>query len=99
MPFERYRDRLILYGCGDLINDYEGIEVRDGWRSDVGCPYFVTLQSTTGALQRLEIVALQLRRFRLRRADAAARQWAMRWLRPDKAAGASLSSTHWCLIR
>jgi hypothetical protein len=24
-PFEVYRDRLILYGCGDLLNDYEGI--------------------------------------------------------------------------
>src|SRR5690606_7936141 len=35
-PIEVYRDRLILYGCGDLINDYEGIrgyeELRDALR-------------------------------------------------------------------
>ena len=25
MGFEVYRDKLILYGCGDFLNDYEGI--------------------------------------------------------------------------
>jgi poly-gamma-glutamate synthesis protein (capsule biosynthesis protein) len=100
MPFERYRDRLILYGCGDLINDYEGIEPRGTMRSDVGCLYFVTLQPATGALQRLEVVLLQLCRFRLQHADAAARHWAMRCLGLDAApAGESPSPSDWLVIR
>jgi poly-gamma-glutamate capsule biosynthesis protein CapA/YwtB (metallophosphatase superfamily) len=100
LPFERYRDRLILYGCGDLINDYEGIEPRGALRSDVGCLHFATLHSTTAELQRLEIVPLQLRRFRLQRADAAARHWALRCLRLDAAAASeSPSSSDWLIVR
>jgi poly-gamma-glutamate capsule biosynthesis protein CapA/YwtB (metallophosphatase superfamily) len=75
LPVEIYRDRLILYGCGDLINDYEGIGEHGSLRSDLGCLYFATLSLATGALQGLEIVALQLRRFRLGPADAQARRW------------------------
>ena len=36
-PVEVYRDRLVLYGCGDLINDYEGIQVRSGSVVTCGC--------------------------------------------------------------
>ena len=25
-PIEVYRGKLILYGCGDLVDDYEGIQ-------------------------------------------------------------------------
>jgi len=74
MAAEVYRGRLILYGCGDLINDYEGIESRGNLRSDVGCLYFATLALRDGALQRLDIVPTQLKRFRLEAADAAARR-------------------------
>jgi len=75
LPVEIYRDRLILYGCGDLINDYEGIGAHGGLRSDVGCVYFATVAAGSGALKRLEIVPWQLRRFRLTTADAAATGW------------------------
>ena len=70
---EVYRGRLVLYGCGDLINDYEGITPHGDLRSDVGCLYFATLEAQGGALQRLEIVPLQIRRLRLEAADAQAR--------------------------
>jgi poly-gamma-glutamate synthesis protein (capsule biosynthesis protein) len=100
MPFERYRGRTILYGCGDLVNDYEGIEPQGVLRSDVGCLYFVTLQAGTGAMQRLEIVPLRLRRFRLQRADAAARQWAMRCLGVDgPMTGESPAPSDWLVVR
>ena len=75
LAMEVYRGRLILYGCGDLINDYEGIGARGTLRSDVGCLYFVTLALPGGTLRRVDIVPMLLRRFRLERADAAARQW------------------------
>jgi poly-gamma-glutamate synthesis protein (capsule biosynthesis protein) len=75
---EVYRGRLVLYGCGDLINDYEGIGPHGDLRSDVGCLYFATLEAQGGALQRLEIVPLQIRRLRLEAADAQARLWVER---------------------
>jgi len=79
-PIEVYRERLVLYGCGDLVNDYEGIGPHGGLRSDVGCLYLATLGAPAGVLRRLEIVPLQLRRFRLERADAAARRSLLRLL-------------------
>ncbi|MES2241995.1 MAG: CapA family protein [Pseudomonadota bacterium] len=71
---EVYRDRLILYGCGDLINDYEGISSGERFDASAVCLYFVQLSRATGALQRLDIVPMELRRLQLRHADAAARQ-------------------------
>lgn len=75
MPVEVYRGKLILYGCGDLINDYEGIGARGSLRSDVGCLYFATLALAGGHLQQFDIVPFQLKRFRLSEADPAARNW------------------------
>jgi poly-gamma-glutamate capsule biosynthesis protein CapA/YwtB (metallophosphatase superfamily) len=62
---EVYRDRLILYGCGDLLNDYEGIPCRDRFRHDLVLMYFVTLDRFTGHLVRLRMTPLQIRKFRL----------------------------------
>ncbi|MDI1269593.1 MAG: CapA family protein [Polaromonas sp.] len=73
-PVEVYRGRLILYGCGDLINDYEGISSGERFDASAVCLYFVQLSRETGALQRLDIVPMQLRCLQLRHADAAARQ-------------------------
>jgi poly-gamma-glutamate synthesis protein (capsule biosynthesis protein) len=90
LPVEVYRERLVLYGCGDLVNDYEGIGPHGNLRSDVGCLYLATLGVPDGALRRLEIVPMQLRRFRLERADAAARRSLLR-LFGDGAAGSRLA--------
>lgn len=75
LPIEVYHGKPIFYGCGDLINDYEGIGAHGSLRGDVGCPYFATLALGSGQLQRLTIVALQRKRFRLTAADASARGW------------------------
>lgn len=74
LPIEVYRGKPILYGCGDLINDYEGIGSVGNLRSDLGCLYCLDLDAAA-ALQQLEIVPLQLRCFRLQRADADALAW------------------------
>lgn len=78
LPPEIHRDRLILYGCGDLINDYEGIGEHGGLRSDVGCLYLAALSADTGRLRSLRIVPFRLRRLRLGRPDPDA----LRWLEP-----------------
>jgi poly-gamma-glutamate capsule biosynthesis protein CapA/YwtB (metallophosphatase superfamily) len=61
-----HRGKLILYGCGDLINDYEGIATAHAERSDLVCLYAVTLHAD-GTLQDLEVMPYQLHRFRLSR--------------------------------
>ncbi|MCA1490523.1 CapA family protein [Sinorhizobium alkalisoli] len=64
-PIEVYRNRLILYGCGDFINDYEGIAGYVEFRGDLRPMYFVRIDPVSGDLLELEIVPLQARRFRL----------------------------------
>ncbi len=63
-PIEIYRDRLILYGCGDFLNDYEGIRGYERYRGDLVLMYFVDLDPT-GSLRALGLVPLQIRNLRL----------------------------------
>jgi poly-gamma-glutamate synthesis protein (capsule biosynthesis protein) len=77
---EVYRDRLVLYGCGDFLNDYEGIRGYGEFRSDLVLMYFPTLDARTGRLIGLELVPLQIRRFRLQAPAAPDRAWLGRTL-------------------
>lgn len=65
---EVYRGKLVLYGCGDLINDYEGIRGHEAYRSEVRAMYFASLDPDSGDLRSLRIVPMRAARFRLRRA-------------------------------
>jgi poly-gamma-glutamate synthesis protein (capsule biosynthesis protein) len=78
MPFELHRGKLILHGCGDLLNDYEGLRLHPGLRSDLGCLFVVTLDADGGRLRRLELHPWRLRRLRLEAGDAAIRAEAER---------------------
>ncbi|HSG63595.1 MAG TPA: CapA family protein [Gammaproteobacteria bacterium] len=71
---EVYRDRPILYGCGDFITDYEGISGYEAFRGDLVLMYFATLDPS-GRLQRLEMAPLQIKRFRLQRAAPKDAAW------------------------
>ena len=95
LAMEVHRGRLVLYGCGDLINDYEGIGPHGDLRSDTGCLYFASIEAQGGALRRLEIVPLQIRRFRLEAADATARRWLERQFNQGgQALGTSIAAMH-----
>ncbi|MCK9904910.1 hypothetical protein CC117_22440 [Parafrankia colletiae] len=74
-PVEVYRDRLVLYGCGDFVDDYEGIPGYEGYRDDLRLAYFVSLDPDTAALTGLRMVPLQARRIRLERAAPADAAW------------------------
>jgi poly-gamma-glutamate capsule biosynthesis protein CapA/YwtB (metallophosphatase superfamily) len=74
-PFEVVRDRLVLYGCGDFLSDYEGIRGYETFRGDLAAAYLPTLDPATGALARLRIVPFRLRRMRLERATVADAAW------------------------
>lgn len=71
---ELYKDRPIFYGCGDLINDYEGIGGYEKYRDDLVLLYFLRLD-TTGALLSLEMSPMQICRFQLRKASAEDVDW------------------------
>ena len=72
---EIYHDRLILYGCGDFLTDYEGIGGHTAYRGDLGLLYLASLESPGGALRELRLVPVQSRRFRLQHASPADARW------------------------
>jgi poly-gamma-glutamate synthesis protein (capsule biosynthesis protein) len=72
---EVYRERLILYGCGDFFDDYEGITGYESFRGDLGLMYFAAMNCTTGELLGLRMIPTQIRRFRLNRASELDSQW------------------------
>jgi len=73
-PVEVYRGRLVLYGCGDLVNDYEGISSHAEFRDDLRPLYVVSL-GHDGRLRELSVAIFQARRMRLRRAADADVRW------------------------
>jgi len=83
---EIYRERLILYGCGDFLNDYEGIGGQESFRPELCLMYFPTLDPASGRLQRLALVPLRVRRFRLQRAAQEEARWLQRTLERESRA-------------
>lgn len=79
-PMEVYRDRLILYGCGDFINDYEGISGYEEYRPDRTLMYFPTIDPANGRLAALTMLPMHLVRFRLQRALSDDAAWLARRL-------------------
>jgi poly-gamma-glutamate capsule biosynthesis protein CapA/YwtB (metallophosphatase superfamily) len=74
-PVEVYRGRLVLYGCGEAINDYEGIRGDEEFRDDLRLLYFASVAADTGALAALHMVPMQAAKMRLRHASTADSQW------------------------
>jgi poly-gamma-glutamate capsule biosynthesis protein CapA/YwtB (metallophosphatase superfamily) len=74
-PIEVYRGKLILYGCGDFIDDYEGIAGYQEYRDDLRLAYFASLRRGTGELAELRMVPMQARQLRLWPAVERDRRW------------------------
>jgi poly-gamma-glutamate capsule biosynthesis protein CapA/YwtB (metallophosphatase superfamily) len=72
---EVYRNRLILYGCGDFLNDYEGIQGYEDYRGDLALMYFADIEPASSDLAAVEIVPLQIRKFSLVRPSAPDIDW------------------------
>jgi poly-gamma-glutamate synthesis protein (capsule biosynthesis protein) len=73
--FEIHREKLVLYGCGDFIDDYEGIGGYEEYRGDLVLMYFPTLDPASGRLTNLRLVPLRMERFRLTRPSRADVGW------------------------
>ncbi|WP_051865403.1 CapA family protein [Streptomyces griseus] len=77
-PLEVYRGRLILYGCGDFVDDYEGIGGYERYRDDLRLLYLVTLvpaEPGTGTPPSVRMVPFQARRMRLEHASPEDAEW------------------------
>ena len=72
---EIWRNKPILYGCGDFLNDYEGIPGYERFRDDLALMYFVTLDVSTGELVRLDMTPLQIRKLRLNHVSSGDAEW------------------------
>jgi len=82
---EIYNNRLVLYGCGDFLNDYEGIEGYESFRNDLSLMYFADIDAKSGDLVALEMVPLQIRRFRLKQATRKDAEWLAQMLNRESA--------------
>jgi poly-gamma-glutamate synthesis protein (capsule biosynthesis protein) len=71
---EFHRGRPIFHGCGDFLNDYEGIEGYESFRSELGFMYFVTL-GAPGTLATVKLVPTRIRRLRVDRARGEDAEW------------------------
>ena len=74
-PLEVYAGRLVLYGCGDLVNDYEGIRGHDEYRGDLRLLYRVSVDPVDGLLQGVDLLPFRSRRLRLERAEPPEAAW------------------------
>ncbi|GAA2258248.1 CapA family protein [Streptomyces indiaensis] len=74
-PLEVYRGRLVLYGCGDFVDDYEGISGYEEYRDDLRVAFLVSVEADSGRLAGLRMVPFRVRRMRLEPASGADRAW------------------------
>jgi poly-gamma-glutamate synthesis protein (capsule biosynthesis protein) len=72
---EVYRHKPVFYGCGDFLNDYEGISGYEQYRDDLALMYFVSMDPSTGRLTRLHMIPTQIKRFRSNRTTSQDTQW------------------------
>lgn len=74
-PIEIYREKLVLYGCGDFITDYEGISGYEEFRDDLVLMYFPRIEPATGHLLTLRMTPSRIRQMRLVYVSPAESEW------------------------
>ena len=74
-PIEIYRGKPILYGCGDVIDDYEGIGGHQSFRGDLRLLYLTCTDPVGGELISLRMIPVRVRRMRLERASQTDTGW------------------------
>ena len=72
---EVYKDRPIIYGAGDFLNDYEGIGGHEKFHPELTLMYLPTLNAETGQLEKLRLAPMRIHKFRLQHANAAETRW------------------------
>jgi len=89
---EVYKDKLIIYGAGDFINDYEGISGYEHYRDDLTLMYFPTIDPSNGRLISMRIVPMQIKNLRLNQTSYPDTEWLFNMLnREGRILGTSVS--------
>ncbi|WP_431952086.1 CapA family protein [Nocardia lijiangensis] len=70
-PIEIYRGKPILYGCGDVVDDYEGIHGYERYRTNLRLLFLVSVDSEV----ELRMIPLRMRRMRLEPAGDDESRW------------------------
>lgn len=65
LGIELYKNTPILYGCGDLMNDYEGINEHHEFRGELCLMYFIEFDAYSLKLKTLEMIPFERKKFRL----------------------------------
>jgi poly-gamma-glutamate synthesis protein (capsule biosynthesis protein) len=71
---EIHHGRPILYGCGDFLNDYEGISGHESYQPDLVLAYRITLDPQ-GRCSSIELLPFRIAKFRLQRASGGEAEW------------------------
>lgn len=96
---EVYHNKLILYGCGDFLNDYEGIGGKENYRSELALMYFASVDPKTGNLLKLEITPMEIRNFRVNAVSTSDLKWVKNRLnRECKGYNSSVTQQNNCLF-
>lgn len=77
-PIEIYQNKLILYGCGDFINDYEGISGYENYRGDLTLMYFLDFDMASLQLKKITLIPLQIKNFSLHHASEEDARWLLK---------------------
>lgn len=72
---EVYRGKPVLYGCGDFLDDYEGIRGYEEFRDDLGFMYFPSVDQVTGTLAHFRLTPTRIRNFKVHRASGPDTRW------------------------
>jgi poly-gamma-glutamate synthesis protein (capsule biosynthesis protein) len=72
---EIYRGRQILYGCGDYLDDYEGIGGHESFRPELALAYFPTFDMASGRFARFIATPMEIRNLRTVRASRDDARW------------------------
>ncbi len=72
---EVYKGRLIIFGAGDLVNDYEGIGGHEEFRPDLSLMYFANVDPSSGELIQLQMTPTQMKRFSIQMATRKDALW------------------------
>jgi poly-gamma-glutamate synthesis protein (capsule biosynthesis protein) len=81
---EVFEGKLILYGCGDFLNDYEGISGQEEYRADLTLMYFPTFDCESGRLLSLRIQPMQIRKFQLKEPGQEDVKWILSMLNRER---------------
>ncbi len=66
LAMEVYKEKPVLYGCGDFINDYEGIDTQQIFRDDISMMFFITMNTKSKELIDVTLVPLIKHQFSLK---------------------------------